>query len=261
MPLIRMPLNRNLSADLFSKQNKVKYSYGVALCRFNRTTDEPEILLIRKRVTYEFAEFVYGRYNVNNVNKLSMLINAMTCNEKILLKSLDFDKIWWHLTLGNSSTANYEKLKKKFTLLINTNLYIFTNLIDNSVDGELIWEIPKGRAKNIEEPTETAIRETEEEVGIKYSNYLLMNKSFEYSMTSYDVNYVMRYYMAHYINPLSEYRFVFRDRQLIEIDAIKWWSISDLKLKKNDHYLNFVYRILLNFASLRSKDKEQLDSA
>ncbi len=108
---------------------RCKHSYGIALCRSNRLTGEPEVLMCRKRVTYEFAEFVYGRYYIDDVDKLNKLLNSMTCYEKILLKTKDFDKIWWHLTLQQAPPY---KLGRKFADLIELNSESFMNLIDNS---------------------------------------------------------------------------------------------------------------------------------
>jgi len=39
-----------------------KISIGIILCRTNAATNHPEVLLVHKRYTYAFAEFVHGRY-------------------------------------------------------------------------------------------------------------------------------------------------------------------------------------------------------
>ncbi len=239
--------------QLNKKEIKTKTSYGIALCRINSNTHEPEVLMIRKRSTYEFSEFVLGRYRIDDITKLNSLLNAMTCYEKCLLKTMDFGKIWWYLTLQDVPNHQFIRAREKFDYLIGNKASIFLNLLDNAVDGELTWEMPKGRAKFSEEPSETAIRETEEETGIHYDNYILTTDKYTYSVVSYNIEYIMKYFLAVYIDPLTEFRFTFRDRYIKEVDAIKWWPLSLLK-KYNTDYFNFVSGILENFKNSPSID-------
>ena len=44
------------------KRIKKKYSYGIVLCRMNK--NKPELLLIKKRNSYYFKDFVLGNYNI-----------------------------------------------------------------------------------------------------------------------------------------------------------------------------------------------------
>ena len=55
-----------------------KKSYGIACCRYNLTTKLPEILMIKKRYTYAFFDFVFTKYKKNDDNRLCKLFDQMS---------------------------------------------------------------------------------------------------------------------------------------------------------------------------------------
>ncbi|VVB70158.1 Uncharacterised protein [uncultured archaeon] len=81
-----------------TEMNKTKNSYGVIICRKNQTTGEIEALLIQRRYTYAFFDFVHGRYS-NNFYSVKRLLSNMTDDEIELVRSLNFDVMfklfWW----------------------------------------------------------------------------------------------------------------------------------------------------------------------
>jgi 8-oxo-dGTP pyrophosphatase MutT (NUDIX family) len=124
---------------------KSSYSAGIACCKI--TTDDYHdiklrILVVRRRNTYAFLDFMYSRYvkfrfNPNMPKKtfndnLIDLFNKMTVHEKFVIMSLDFDKIWYQAWLcappSQSEIASVE-LKDTNNILDNVQ-----NILNNSND-------------------------------------------------------------------------------------------------------------------------------
>jgi ADP-ribose pyrophosphatase YjhB (NUDIX family) len=110
------------------------------------------------------------------------------------------------------------------------------NLIQRSTDSEILWEIPKGGKDRMSRETdiECAIREFEEETGIKYNNYnLLYNvKPVIDSYIDDGINYQSIYYLAVpkdakcCVNPYIDFK---NFDQISEIEQIKWVSSAEIK--------------------------------
>lgn len=230
-------------------------SYGIAICRINNNV--PQILLCRRRVTYEYNEFVTGKYNINNWSKIYELINSMTANEKINIKSLDFNKIWWHNSLRNVDTNFADDCKLKFdtNFSIDRGTSRLIDLINKSQDAELLWEIPKGRSGRNEKTLDTAIRETSEEVGVNSSDYRIIFdiNTFKYTTTAYKVQYKFEFYIANYTGAYVDLSF--NNRHNYEIDAVRWWSLPELQFYHQisgqpnaDYIKNITIPLLKKFA-------------
>ena len=86
-------------------------SSGIACCRFNTRTNRLEILLIKKRYTYNFVSFVFGQYNKCDEKRLKFLFNGMTSQEKNDILSLKFDMLWYKIWLEfpDSSVDTHKK--------------------------------------------------------------------------------------------------------------------------------------------------------
>ncbi len=114
-----------------------------------------ELLLIRRKDSLSFLDFMRGKYNLENYDYIKKLFNRMTKNELNLLLNNDFDYLWNNLWGNNINNVykNEEKLSKiKFNKLKNgyliNNINInMKNLIQesNSVYNFPEWGFPKGR--------------------------------------------------------------------------------------------------------------------
>lgn len=110
-------------------------------------------LMIQRKDSLSFMEFIRGKYNVTDILYLRQLISAMTLNEKTLLVKKPFDDIWNYVWYQNNTsnikhTAEYLESKHKFDYLISNN--ILQNIVSNivqTVEQEQEWGFPKiGRA-------------------------------------------------------------------------------------------------------------------
>jgi 8-oxo-dGTP pyrophosphatase MutT (NUDIX family) len=144
-------------------------------------------LMIRRKDSFGYIDFIYGKYNPNNLHQVQQKIDEMSIEEKKRLLSLSFDDLWkelWGLPINNVSSIYKNeafKSKKKFELLlngINQNGKIITlkHLIENSntswLDTE--WEFPKGRKNYQEKDLDCALRECQEETGINIDDIVII---------------------------------------------------------------------------------------
>jgi len=204
----------------------VKKSVGIML--YDKTGKN--ILMIQKRHTYAYTDFVLGRYNKTNRRTILSKLNNMTSQEKLIINSLNFDIMWYHLFLNNDKTTLYYKCLNKFTnsFLVN-NIKFFKSLINSSTRSvNLMWEPPKGRICN-ESNIACAIRELKEESGICMNSYQFIKKEkVKKSIIIDKVKYIIYYYVAKCKEDVRPIYNINNIHQAIEISDIKWIPIKDL---------------------------------
>jgi 8-oxo-dGTP pyrophosphatase MutT (NUDIX family) len=160
-----------------------KQSYGVACCRYNNR--KVEILMIKKRCTYAFVEFALGRYNPKASKQLRNLFSQMTVDEKHDVASMNFAQIWYRVWLTSGQGVYwYFAAACKYKCLIENEGVELKRLINKTPNGQLHWEIPKGRKHRNESPIECAVREFEEETTIQKNRYhLFLDKKLQYRVS------------------------------------------------------------------------------
>lgn len=232
-----------------SDKSSVKQSVGIACMRFNGT--KPEVLLVCKRYTYGFDDFVHCRYTNHTV---AALFNNMTCEEKLDILSLNFDMMWYRIwlqmprtsTLTGNSYYVINKNKFESTWLIDGGARL-RKLIQRSKSSSRVWEMPKGRKKSKNEPAVAcAIREFAEETTITKKHYRFIPGVIRtYSFEDAGVTYINTYYLACMNNNNMQVGIKFDSQhslsQLTELCDIKWMDIENVRLVDVDKRLeNFI---------------------
>lgn len=87
----------------------IKSSYGILL--FRKCNSSFEILLIQRRYTYEFFDFIYGNYKNND--EAFKLLEHMTMNELILVNNLEFYAMWKYVWVADNFTK-FSSFEMKF---------------------------------------------------------------------------------------------------------------------------------------------------
>jgi ADP-ribose pyrophosphatase YjhB (NUDIX family) len=217
-----------------------KISSGIILCRTN-SHNIPEILMVKKRLSYNFCIFVSGKFKYK-VSHLLKLFNRMTVSEKLLIKHNEFDAMWKHIwtsipdPINHSLFSYYSTCKKRYVKLMS----IFTHeklcsLINQSFSDDLFWDIPKGRVELKESLEEGAMRELYEETGISPEEYKLISivPKITYSYTISNNVFIIKHFIASIDNPNRKINFRMNNpKQYSEISAIKWMSLENLRYVK-----------------------------
>lgn len=238
-----------LNCGVFGHTSKVcNYpvsSYGI-IC-FKRIDGVIKYILVQKKDSIPFTEFLRGKYEINNYNYLLKLFSKMTQSEKNAIVAKRFNDLW--KGLWNHSNDQNQKFQKefsksqvKFNKLRNG---IYMKRIDGNVQlvnlnilvantpcaDEQIWEAPKGRRRLYESDLKCALREFQEEVGF-HDRIVLhdSNKQFEETFNgSNGVRYRNVYYIAQYIGDASTVKFDENNHQQAkEVRNVGWFTYEEV---------------------------------
>ena len=234
----------------FSKCSEPITSYGIIIFRFNDSI--PEILMINRKKSLCYIEFIRGKYNINNPNYILVLIDKFSEKEKENIRTKSFDYLWKDLWLLDNLKVNiykkdYENAKNKFNDLKN-GFYLkdkFINLesiLKKSTKNyeESEWEFPKGRKNNNNEKNiSCAIRECEEETNFTTDDYeLLINISplNEFYFGENKVKYSHIYYIAELLNYKKKLIVNPECNQSLEISKMEWLTKEKALNKLRDYH-------------------------
>jgi len=192
-------------------------SIGIIL--FRKTGDEVQYLMIRRRDTLGFIDFMRGKYSVYNKDYIMNMLKQMTNREKENLKTLSFDELW-HSIWGDEDISNQYRMeeassREKFNILRNgvylkSEFFTLETMIDESQQfdswEEAEWGFPKGRRNFQEKDYDCALREFTEETGFN-ARFLKNVKNilpFEEIFTGSNYkSYKHKYYLTYMNNDLS----------------------------------------------------------
>jgi len=161
-------------------------SFGVIAFRKNPEDNDYEYLMIRRRDTLGYIDFMRGKYTLSNSRYIINMMKQMTVEEKQRLRTSHFSDLWKNLwgekniynqynTEEVISMEKYNALKSG--IMMKNDFYTLDKLIDESMQyqqwDEPEWGFPKGRRNNQEKDYDCAIREFSEETG--YSPFILKN--------------------------------------------------------------------------------------
>jgi len=260
------PQNINyINTQIKPKYEKyTKKSSGI-LC-FRQKNFQIEVLLIKKRFTYEFLDFLLGKYKLSNDNDLLKLFNGMTAQEKLYIMTLDFDTMWYNIWMGRKQNVfkrdiRYsQKEMKKYWCNKSRFERIFANeqstkriktLINNSDTKGYLWGIPKGRINDKESNLNAAIREFEEETNVFKRNYKLLGSYIkdrvEVDTTIYDSCYFLAV-ATKWFDP--KINLLTTKENILEIDEAKWIPINQLSVL---NLSSNTYKIIKNARKLIKK--------
>lgn len=212
-------------------------SFGVILFRiFNK---ERQYLMIRRKDTLGFIDFMRGKYSVNNRHYIMNMLKQMTNSEKTRLCSQSFDEIWREIWCGESISSQYKSeeiiSRDKFSILqegiyVHRDFYNIRILVEESNTmtcwEEPEWGFPKGRRNYQEKDYDCAMREMTEETG--YSHRLVKNimniLPFEEIFTGSNYkSYKHKYFVAYLEYSLSMETVGFEKS---EVSSMKWKTLS-----------------------------------
>jgi len=184
-------------------------SIGVVAFRCGHTG--PEYLMIRRRDSFGFVDFIRGKYSLNDEAYIQRIIDEMTMSEKANLMRLTFEQLWrllWgEYTRGsqykNEEQVSYEKYRQVLGGIRTKDGRVknLQQFIDESTKRwtETEWGFPKGRRNYNEKDLPCALRECLEETGydITADNVIQNIAPFEEIFMGSDMKcYKQKYFLA-----------------------------------------------------------------
>lgn len=161
--------------------------HNVFLPKASEYNDQVRFLLIQRRHSLGFLEFMRGRYEIRDYQGITKLFRLMSQDEINLIQNTEFNNIWSYVWARG--TQNFLRLhdeeyvlsKAKFESLRNNyreeNIlglsYYTTNVTPDWCTPE--WGFPKGRRANFERNYDCAMREFKEETGYDKEDHTVMD--------------------------------------------------------------------------------------
>jgi hypothetical protein len=81
---------------------------SIGVIAFRCGESGPEFLMIRRRDSFGFVDFIRGKYSLNDEAYIQRIIDEMTVTEKSNLMRLTFDQLW-RLLWGDSTRGSQDK--------------------------------------------------------------------------------------------------------------------------------------------------------
>jgi len=207
------------TGHLFYNCKKPITSFGIVCYRINEKK-EIEYLLIQRKDSLGYVDFLRGKYNENNNFQLKNIINEMTETEKDNILKYSYAELWDKL--WNKTNEKYDiKNEEKFNYIKLYKLHLFNTEI-KWLEPE--WGFPKGRRNYKERDIDCAIREFEEETGYSKNNLIFIKNlnPFEEIFTGSNLkSYKHKYFLTYisYVKSLNDDNY-----QKSEIGNMKWFT-------------------------------------
>jgi len=207
---------------------------SIGIIVFNNN-DNLNYLMIRRKDSLGYVDFMRGKYPLFNKRYLLNIINEMTMEEKQKLLTLEFDVLWkelWGDFVGIQYRGEEKISKEKFNSLkigitLTNDEYNLESLIKlcefNWEEPE--WGFPKGRRNYQEKDLTCALREFEEETGCSKNTLRLVQNVLPIEELFTGSNY-KSYKHKYYIAYMDKDEIPFTNFQKSEVSKVKWLSFE-----------------------------------
>ena len=200
---------------------------------FRIVSDRFEFLMIRRKDTLGFMDFIRGKYSIYNKEYILQLLNEMTVQEKESLLKCEFIELWSQLWCNNSVQYKHEEQmsREKFEaikagVMTQSLSYTLEELVaeSNKVSQwmEAEWGFPKGRRNYNEKDVDCALREFVEETG--YSECFIIDNIKRFEEIFMGSNY-KSYKHKYYLMKVDAQESISFDKT--EVSKIEWKSYEE----------------------------------
>lgn len=188
--------------------------------------EHQEFLLVRRKHSIGFVEFMRGKYDLANMNYIRQLWSEMTELERLSLIARPFDDLWnemWNFDVSEYRMREKAGSLRKMQALNLQELHLTTPLVWQYAE----WGFPKGRKNYRESDLNCAKRECFEEANVRPNSYEIIwsHPVEERFQGSNGLWYKHRYFLAtpvHDIIPNIETK-----SQQDEVGDIRWMTLID----------------------------------
>lgn len=244
--------NCGLTGHLFRNCLSPVTSYGIIAVRYQDDThmtslfstsstvdngnDSIQFLMIQRKDSLAFVEFIRGKYTVQDDIYISKLLRGMTQKEHDLILTKNFPELWfevWGESSGvRSHKLDYETSERRYALIADRLPALVKENPTKWLEPE--WGFPKGRRNPYETDVGCALREFQEETGLTYMDFAILQNTHSVSETFYgsnQVRYCHKYYIA-ICNPATQVEMNVNNSHMIrEVGEITWCTLDDAMSK------------------------------
>lgn len=225
-------INHNFVNEILKKKHlkidDFNFKHINNLSKLNFFKDKIKFLLIKRKHSLNYIEFIRGRYDKNNLKKLVYMFELMSPDELENIRNNNLSSLWNNLWKKTSNYKIYQKELKKsennFNYLRNNN--ILEKLLEiNPTYNSPEWGFPKGRRNNFEKNFDCAKREFYEETNMNEDNHIILRNLY-----CLDENYIgtnkLNYRHIYYIS-IADSNVNTNNFSNDEIGEIGWFNWDD----------------------------------
>jgi 8-oxo-dGTP pyrophosphatase MutT (NUDIX family) len=222
-------------------------SVGIICYRYNPEKKDYEYLMIMRKDSLGYVDFIRGKYKLYNKQYILNIIDEMTVKERYNLLTKNFKDLWTELWGNKNSLKNkeeymisYDKFKAlKQGIHINHNhgssntssqYYSLETCIQECKHNwyEPEWGFPKGRRNYKENDLKTAVREFCEETGYKYTDINIIQNLLPYEEIFVGSNFKM-YKHKYFIGKIkNDNTYMLDHYQKSEVSKIQWKTYEEV---------------------------------
>jgi len=218
---------------------------SIGIIVFRISNNDLQYLMICRKDTLGYIDFMRGKYSIYNKDYIMNMMKQMTREEKIKLKTLEFDVLWkciWGNEVISSQYKPEEAIsREKFHalrsgILIKNDFYTLDTIIDESEQydswSEPEWGFPKGRRNYQEKDYECALREFSEETGYNISHLKNIQNllPFEEIFTGSNYkSYKHKYYLT-----------FMKKEHTLQMNNFEQSEVSKMEWKSYDECIQFI---------------------
>ena len=209
-------------------------SIGVILFKYQK--NNIKYLMIRRKDTLGYVDFMRGKYPLYNYNYLHNIINEMTVEEKKRITTLSFDILWkdlWGDNVGIQYRIEEKTSREKFDLLTygitnGSKFYNLETLVkqSNTEWNEPEWGFAKGRRNYQEKDINCALREFQEETGYSKNSINIIQNLVPFEEIFTGSNY-KSYKHCYYVAFINNSTKPVHNFQKTEVSKMEWKSFSE----------------------------------
>lgn len=209
---------------------------SLGIITFRKKNNEIEYLLICRKDSLGYVDFLRGRYDIENKDYILSIINVMTQQEKQNIISKPFSELWknlWGDFIGiqyrgeeKLSQTKFENLKRGVNS--NGNFYTLNDLLNESTEkwNEPEWGFPKGRRNFQEKDNDCAIREWSEETGYTKDDINIITNVLPYEENFTGSNY-KSYKHKYYLGKMEPDVEINNNYQKTEVSKLVWVTYKE----------------------------------
>jgi len=212
------------SINIYTEQLRLSNNDDIIIS--DKIKNDIEFVMVSRRHSLGFSEFIRGRYKLGNVNEINYLFKQMQEYEIESIKNNNFEYLvneYWNDDVPISLKNDYISSKAKFDVL-KQDMELLNSM--KSLYKTPEWGFPKGGMDKVnrESGLQCALREFNEETGIPLSNiklYNIVNPIEEIMYGTDGITYRNVYYLAEIVN-YSELNIESPSNEIGEVKFVKF---------------------------------------
>ena len=226
----------------------------------------PEYLLIRRKDTLGFVDFMRGKYPLHSKRYLANIIAEMTESERQRLLDDTFDDLWsalWGTSIGiqyrGEERVSRDKLAAlKKGIVVGRESYCLASLMAECGTQwkEPEWGFPKGRRNYQERDLPCALREFQEETGYPRSTLQIVQNLVPLEESFTGSNY-KSYKHRYYVGFMPAAQKPVQAEQATEVSRVAWMPVEEARRRMRPYnqeklrVLNRVDQVLRDYRIYR----------